>query len=380
MPRIEPRCLLAAAMLLAFSEAGAAPGAASPASNFPSSAPPALAIVAVDSLRHEWGVAVVSRWISVGARSLTARAGAGAWLSLELPDSRSGTRALDLMARGVTARATLDSLLSGDPRREERQMAVVDHAGEHAAFTGSRCPGWAGERSGRGYVCQGVALRDGEALTAMGRAFETASGALGERLLAALEAAASVTPVREEVESAAVLVVREGGGPNGWSDRLVDLRVDVAPDAVQGLKVLYAIHAVTFLPAAYARFGDDARRRGDSISAESEYAHAEAGFRAAVARKPMDPDALNELAWFLATHDRDLEEAVRLAKTAVSARPRDPNLYDTLAEAEYRSGSLTRAIEAMDRAVKLSGGGARYVDRLGRWTRERAQLEGKSAR
>jgi uncharacterized Ntn-hydrolase superfamily protein len=283
------------------------------------------------------------------------------------------------MAHGIPARAALDSLLAGDSRREERQITVVDRAGETAAFTGGRCPRWAGERHGRGYVCQGVALRDQEALAAMARAFESAPGALGERLLAALEAAESVAPVRDEVESAAVLVVREGGGPNGWSDRLVDLRVDASADAVQGLRSLYAAHAVTFLPAAYARFGDEAKRRGDSISAESEFARAEAGFRAAVARKPMDPDALNELAWFLATHDRDLVEAVRLAKTAVAARPRDPNLYDTLAEAEYRSGSLARAIEAMDRAVKYSGGGARYADRLARWTRERAQLEGKPA-
>jgi len=147
---------------------------------------------------------------------------------------------------------------------------------------------------------------------------------------------------------------------------------------VQGLKNLYAAHAATFLPAAYARFGDDAKRRGDPISAEREYQSAEAGFRAAVARKPSDADALNELAWFLATHDRDVEEAVRLAKTAASLRPRDPILFDTLAEAEYRSGSLTRAILAMERAVKYSGGAARYTERLARWNRERAALEGKS--
>jgi predicted Zn-dependent protease len=159
---------------------------------------------------------------------------------------------------------------------------------------------------------------------------------------------------------------------------MVDLRVDAAIDAVQSLKSVYAVHAATFLPAAYAGFGDDARRRGDSISAEREYARAEGAFRAAVARAPKDPDALNELAWFLATHDRGAEEAVRLAKAAITARPRDPNLYDTLAEAEYRSGSLGRAIESMDRAVKYSGGAPRYANRLALWTRERAALEGKA--
>jgi predicted Zn-dependent protease len=160
----------------------------------------------------------------------------------------------------------------------------------------------------------------------------------------------------------------------------VDLRVDEAVDAVQALKSVYAVHAATFLPVAYARFGDDASRRGDSISAEREYARAEGAYRTAVARSPKDPDALNELAWFLATHGRDSEEAVRFAKAAITARPRDPNLYDTLAEAEYRSGSLSRAIESMDRAVKYSGGAPRYTERLARWTRERATLEGKGDR
>ncbi len=377
MLRVARRILVGAAVVLAFSRAGVGFDAAPPASASTPSAPAGFTIVAIDSLRGEWGVASVSRWIAVGARSLEARAGAGAWSALELPDPREAALLLDRMGTGARARAALDSLLDQDPRRAERQIAIVDRAGNTASFTGDRCPPWAGERIGRGYVCQGVALPDGEAVAAMGRSFESATGTLAERLLAAVESAESVFPVREQMESAAILVVREGGGPNGWSDRLVDLRVDSAPDAVQELKSVYAAHATTFLPAAYARFGDEAKRRGDSISAEREYARAEAGFRGSIARKPRDPGALNELAWFLVTHDRDLDEAIRLAKAAIAVRSRDPNLYDTLAEAEYRSGSLTRAIDAMERAVKYSGGEARYAERLARWTRERGALGGK---
>jgi len=373
-----PRALRLGALLGLLLVPHAAMAAPSSTDASPSSAPAAFGIVAVDSIRQEWGVATVSRWIAVGARSIDARAQGGAWLALELPDPRVGAAALARSAEGRPARAILDTLLAQDARRGERQIALVDRGGSVAAYTGSRCPAWSGERSGKGYVCQGVALRGQEALTAMAKAYELTTGSLAERLMAAVEAAEAVAPLRDEVESSALLVVREGGGPGGWSDRLIDLRVDAAPDAVLGLKNLYAAHAATFLPAAYARFGDDAKRRGDTISAEREYASAEAGFRAAVARKPSDADALNELAWFLATHDRDLEEAVRLAKTAASLRPRDPILYDTLAEAEYRSGSLTRAILAMERAVKYSGGAARYTERLGRWNRERAALEGKS--
>jgi len=379
MPRAGRRFLAAAAAVLILSPSSARADTP-PSAPSTSSPPAAFAILAVDSLRGEWGAAAVSRWLAVGARSLEARAGAGAWCALELPDPREAAALLDRMGRGIPARAALDSLLVQDPRRGERQIAILDRVGGGAAFTGDRCPPWSGQRIGSNYVCQGVGLRDAAALLAMGQAFENATGTLAERLLAAAESAESVFPVREDVESAALLVVREGGGPNGGSDRLVDLRVDAAQEAIPELRSDYAALAATFLPAAYARFGDEAKRLGDSISAEREYARAESGFRAAIARKPKDPDVWNELAWFLATHDRNLEEAVRTAKTAVSMRPRDPMFRDTLAEAEYRSGSLTLAIEEMERAVKYSGGGARYTDRLARWSRERAALEGKGTK
>jgi uncharacterized Ntn-hydrolase superfamily protein len=274
----------------------------------------------------------------------------------------------------------LDSLLASDDRRSERQIALVGRNGDTAARTGDRCPPWSGERSGRGFVCQGMALRDAAPVVAMSEVFRAAHGTLAERLIAAIEAAESIFPVRDESESAALLVVHPGGGPNGWSDRLVDLRVDSAADAVGSLKSLYAAHAVTFLPAAYARFGDEARRRGDPVSAEREYARAEEGFRAAIARRPKDADARNELAWFLTTHDRDLDDAIAQAKSALTLRGHDPVLYDTLAEAEYRSGALARAIEAMEQALKYSGGEGRYAERLKRWNLERAALEGKGAK
>jgi uncharacterized Ntn-hydrolase superfamily protein len=180
------------------------------------------AIVAVDPASGEWGVAAVSRWIAVGARSLTARAGAGALAALELPDPARSALALDRLAQGLTARAALDSLLSADPRRGERQMALVDRAGTVAAHTGDRCPAWAGEWIGKGCVCQGIGLRDGLALAAMGRAFEATAGSLGERLLAALEAAEAVFPLRGPAESAAILQDRVEGLGAADADRLAD--------------------------------------------------------------------------------------------------------------------------------------------------------------
>jgi tetratricopeptide (TPR) repeat protein len=201
-------------------------------------------------------------------------------------------------------------------------------------------------------------------------AFQAASGELGARLLAALEAGDHPAPGGSALEvgkgfaSAAILVVRAGGGSLGESDRLTDLRIDAALDPIAALKALYLRHSETYLAAAHVRYGDEAKRRGDDASATREYRAAEAGFRAAVARAPKDADALNELAWFLALHGSDAAEAVRFAEAAVVARGDDPNLWDTLAEAAYRSGSLDKAIDAAARAARLDKDNARYAERL----------------
>lgn len=376
MRRKVPGLFACAAAILVVALGQAESGIGSVHERDPEPAPSAFAIVAFDSLNQEWGVAAASRWIAIGARSLDARAGAGAWASLLDPERGLATLAIDRMERGSGAREALDSLLAGNGSRAGRQIALIDRYGITAAFTGARCPAWAGERAGAGYLCQGALLRGDEALAAMGRGFETGRGTLGDRLLAALGAAEDVALARGRMQSAALLIVREGGGPDGRSDRMTDLRVDASADAIAELKRVHGIHATTFLPAAYARFGDEARRVGDLLSAEREYTRAETGFRSAVARTPKDPDALNELAWFLAAHGRRLEEAIRYAEAALVARPDDPNLHDTLAEAQYRSGSLAQAIESMERAVKLSGGSRRYAERLARLRSERSAVGG----
>ena len=54
----------------------------------------------------------------------------------------------------------------------------------------------------------------------------TAGSPLAQRLLAGLGAAQEAGGDRRGQQSAALLVVREGGGYGGRSDRLIDLRVD----------------------------------------------------------------------------------------------------------------------------------------------------------
>jgi Zn-dependent protease with chaperone function len=74
---------------------------------------------------------------------------------------------------------------------------------------------------------------------------------------------------------------------------------------------------------------------------------------------PENPEALNNLAWLYATAGdprfRDPRRALKLALQAVSLKPQEPHILDTLAEAYFLNGHIEEAIEAEQRAISLAG-------------------------
>ena len=60
----------------------------------------------------------------------------------------------------------------------------------------------------------------------MAAAFEKTKGPLAWRMMAALEAGDAAGGDKRGKQSAAILVVRDGGGWGGLDDRAIDLRVD----------------------------------------------------------------------------------------------------------------------------------------------------------
>jgi uncharacterized Ntn-hydrolase superfamily protein len=205
-----------------------------------------FSIVAFDPARQEWGVAVASKFLAAGAVVPWARAGAGAVATQSYANTRFGPEGLDRMAEGLSAEETLAHLLAADPEREKRQVGLVDRAGRAAAFTGAECLPWAGHRIGGGFCCQGNLLVDARTLEAMAETFVKATGELADRLVAALLAGDRAGGDRRGRQSAAILVVREGGGYGGFNDRYMDLRVDDDPDPVAKLKDLVELHHLYF--------------------------------------------------------------------------------------------------------------------------------------
>jgi uncharacterized Ntn-hydrolase superfamily protein len=191
-----------------------------------------FSIVAADPAAGDWGVAVASKFLAVGAVVPWARAGVGAVATQSWANTSFGPAGLDLMATGLSASESLDRLLADDDDRDQRQVGSVDGAGRPATFTGVRCMDWAGGRSGNHHACQGNILVGEKVVTEMSSAFEQAKGELVDRLLAALLAGDSAGGDRRGRQSAALLVVRERGGYGGYTDRYVDLRVDDHPQAV----------------------------------------------------------------------------------------------------------------------------------------------------
>ncbi len=194
----------------------------------------------------EWGVAVASKFLAVGALVPAARPGAGAVATQALTNVAYGPNGIEHLTGGLDAASTLEVLLSADELRSQRQVGIVDSQGETATYTGDHCMEWAGGRTGLGYACQGNILTGPEVIDGVAGAFEATQGSLARRLLTALAAGEDAGGDRRGRQSAAILVVRAGGGYAGASDVSVDLRVDDHAEPVSELDRLLTIHELLF--------------------------------------------------------------------------------------------------------------------------------------
>src|SRR6266849_1109812 len=103
-----------------------------------------FSIVARDPVNGDMGVAVASRYFSVGSVVPWAEAGIGAVATQANVNVGYGPRGIDLLKQGLSAKEVLDKLLADDKfdGKDGRQIAVVDAQGRIAAFTGPKAPDW----------------------------------------------------------------------------------------------------------------------------------------------------------------------------------------------------------------------------------------------
>jgi uncharacterized Ntn-hydrolase superfamily protein len=199
-------------------------------------------IVARDPDASQWGVAVQSKFLSVGSVVPWAEAHVGALATQAYANPRYGPDGLALLREGLSAAEVVERLVAADDGRGERQLGVVDREGRSAAYTGAGCLDWAGHRTAENYAAQGNILVSKETVDAMTETFESTTGTLARRLIDCLHAAQAAGGDKRGQQSAALLIVQENGGYAGMSDLVCDLRVDDHERPIDELARLYVLH------------------------------------------------------------------------------------------------------------------------------------------
>jgi uncharacterized Ntn-hydrolase superfamily protein len=275
-------------------------------------------IVARDPATGDLGVAVQSHWFSVGSVVTWAEAGVGAVATQSFVDPSYGPLGLALMRAGRAAPDALKGLVAADEGRDVRQVAMIDAEGRVAAHTGSKCITAAGHHVGQTYSVQANLMDKASVWPAMARAFESASGDLVERMLAALEAAEREGGDIRGRQSAAILVVKGKSTGRPWADRVMELRIEDHPDPLGELKRLVRVHR------AYDRMnaGDLCAEKKDWACAVREYGAAE----------KLLPEQMEVVFWHavtLVTGGR-VDEALPLFRRVFAREPKWAELIERL--------------------------------------------------
>jgi uncharacterized Ntn-hydrolase superfamily protein len=204
-----------------------------------------FSILGFDPATGEVGGAVQSRVFSVGNGVLWAEADVGVIATQAIVDVSYGPQALALLKKGTAPKDIIRQVWDADPdprpgnwSKQGRQFAVMNAKGEAAAFTGPKATPWAGHKLGKHCTAQGNILAGEEVVNKMVEAFEKTEGHLSFRLLAALEAGQAAGGDKRGMQSAAMLIVKKGGGVWLNNDVVVRLQVDDHAEPIKELRRL----------------------------------------------------------------------------------------------------------------------------------------------
>ncbi|MBI1851548.1 MAG: DUF1028 domain-containing protein [Planctomycetes bacterium] len=277
-----------------------------------------FSIVARDPQTGDLGVAVQSHWFSVGSVVPWAEAGVGAVATQSFVEPSYGPLGLDLMRAGKSADEALRALLAADKDEAVRQVAMVDAKGRVATHTGKKCIAAAGHQAGAAFSCQANLMEKPTVWPAMAKAFESSTGTLARRMLAALHAAEAEGGDIRGRQSAAILVVRGKSTGRPWADRVVDLRIEDNPDPLAEMDRLLRLREAY----DHMDLGDESVTAGDFDGAMKHYGAAQS----------LQPESAEIAFWFavaLATKGK-VDDSLPLFAKAFAREPRLRDLVPRL--------------------------------------------------
>ncbi|MEM6311363.1 MAG: DUF1028 domain-containing protein [Pseudomonadota bacterium] len=167
-----------------------------------------------------FGTAISSSSPAVAARCSYARAGVGAVASQNVTDPRLGPMTLDLLQQGACAQDAVSAVTKDAAHIEYRQLLAIDASGGVAIHSGTNVLGNWNEARGIDVAAGGNLLAHDGVPAAIVSAFETATGHLGDRLIAAMRAGLLAGGEAGPVHSAGLLLVDQVSWP------VADLRCD----------------------------------------------------------------------------------------------------------------------------------------------------------
>lgn len=193
--------------------------------------------------RGRFGVAIASKFFSVGALCVHTRRGVGAISTQALMNPLYGPAGLELLAEGRSAQDTIDVLIASDAGHAQRQVHVLPASGVGAAHTGAACIDWCGHRVSDGFSVAGNMLAGPQVIAATAEAYLRSTGkTLAERLLDAMDAGEAAGGDKRGKQSAALRIHADE------DYAALDLRVDDHADPLRELRRLHGVSLERFQP------------------------------------------------------------------------------------------------------------------------------------
>ena len=278
-------------------------------------------IVARDPEPGQFGVAVQTHQMSVGAHVPWLLPGVGAIATQAMVNVSFGPMGLALLHEGVPAPKVIEALVASDARPHVRQVAAIDAHGQAGAWTGQHCIPEAGHRIGEGYSVQANMMDRPTVVAAMAAAYEQAQADLAARMLAALYAAQGEGGDIRGMQSAALRVVSGTVDPKALSEErsIYDLRVDEHEYPLDELARLVRLRRAQLLDDE----GHRAFERGDRLLAFERWEQARA----------LAPE-LEEVGFWqavtLADHPAEVVRAAEILSQALAQESRREQWIDLL--------------------------------------------------
>jgi len=275
-----------------------------------------FSIIARDPATGELGFAVQSKAFAAGNRAVHIKAGLGVIAHQASANPMYGEIGFELLRAGYTPQQALEMMLRSDEGRDSRQVAILDVQGRSASWDGPGANDWKGHHCGVNYCAQGNILAGAQVVDALANTFESTAGRpLPERLMDALDAAQAAGGDARGVQSAAMIVTRALAGAGGFSDRVIDIRVDDSRQPLADLRHLLSLY-----------------QAGQLITE--------------------------------ANRQLTAGDAAAALKTALAARDKDPtndNAQVALANIHLKAGRKADALAAIAKAIDLNGANRRQL-------------------